>query len=180
MNEMEKRKKLVDYINSMNTDEIVVLHNDYCEAAGYDNDHIYSMEDMDSVMLGANPRWILERAFYGKFNPRHEYFRFNNSCNLESADYIFEMPISVDDIADYILSEKDSLGNDKIQEILDGEDELQELAAKIHAAKTWVEVEGELMALCEAAGMADEYKAADGDSFEAVIYKAAERLGVEV
>ena len=122
MNEMEKRKKLVDYINSRNTDEIVALHNDYCAAAGCDNDHIYSMEDIDSVMLGATPRWILERAFYGKFNPRHEFFRFNNSCNLESADYIFEMPISVDEIADYILSEEDSLGDDEIKEILDGED----------------------------------------------------------
>ena len=119
---MTKREKLIDYINGMKTDEIVALHNDYCEAAGYDNDHIYSMDDIDSALLGANPRWILERAFYGKFNPRHEYFRFNNSCNLESADYIFEMPISVDEIADYILSEEDSLGNDEIQKILDGED----------------------------------------------------------
>ena len=113
------KQKIVDYINSRNTDEIVALHNNYCEAAGYDNDHIYSMEDIDSVLLGANPHWILERAFYGKFNPRHAYFRFNNSYNLESADYIFEMPISVDEIADYILSAEDSLGNDEIQEILD-------------------------------------------------------------
>ena len=122
MNEMEKRKKLVDYINSRNTDEIVALHNDYCAAAGYDNDHIYSMEELDDFFSCSKPHWILERAFYGKFNPRHEYFRFNNSYNLESADYIFEMPISVDEIADYILSEEDSLGNDEIKEILDGED----------------------------------------------------------
>ena len=86
----------------------------------------------------------------------------------------------LEDISDYILSKEDSLGNDEIQEILDDEEELRELAAKIHAAKTWVEVEDELRALCDAAGMADEYKAADGDNFEAVIYKAAERLGVEV
>ena len=120
MNEMEKRKKLVDYINSRNTDEIVALHNDYCAAAGYDNDHIYSMDELDDFFSCSKPHWILERAFYGKFNPRHEYFRFNNSYNLESADYIFEMPISVDEIADYILSEEDSLGNDEIKEILDG------------------------------------------------------------
>ena len=122
MNEMEKRKKLVDYINSMNTDEIVALHNDYCDAAGYEDDRIYSMDELDEFFSCSKPRWILERAFYGKFNPRHKYFRFNNSYNLESADYIFEMPISVDEIADYILSEEDSLGNDEIQEILDTED----------------------------------------------------------
>ena len=177
---MAKREKLVDYINDMKTEEIVELHNRYCEAAGYEDDRIYSMYELDEILEGRTPTDILLRGFYGDFRPQHDFFWFNGYGNLESADYIADMPIFAIDIANYILSEKDSLGNDEIQEILDGEEELQELAAKIHAAKTWVEVEGELRALCEAAGMADEYKAADGDSFEAVIYKAAERLGVEV
>ena len=180
MNEMEKRKKLVDYINSMKTDEIVALHNDYCEAAGYEDDRIYSRYELDEILEGRTPTDILSMGFYGDFRPQHDFFWFNGYGNLKSADYITDMPISAIDIANYILSEKDSLGNDEIQEILDEEGELQELAAKIRAAKTWVEVEGELRTLCDAAGMADEYKAADGDSFEAVIYKAAERLGVEV
>lgn len=34
--------------------------------------------------------------------------------------------------------------------------------------------------LCELAGMSDEWKEADGDSFESVLYKAAESLGVEI
>ena len=180
MNEREKRKKLVDYINDMKTEEIVELHNSYCEAAGYEDDRIYSMYELDELLEGRTPTDILSMGFYGDFRPHHDFFWFNGYGNLESADFITDMPIFAIDIANYILSEEDSLGNDEIQEILDGEDELQELAAKIRAAKTWVEVEGELRALCEAAGMADEYKAADGDSFEAVIYKAAERLGVEI
>ena len=180
MNETEKRQKLVDYINDMKTEEIVELHNSYCEAAGYDNDHIYSMYELDELLEGRTPTDILSMGFYGDFRPHHDFFWFNGYGNLKSADFITDMPIFAIDIANYILSAEDSLGNDEIQEILDEEDELHELAAKIRAAKTWVEVEGELKALCEAAGMADEYKAADGDSFEAVIYKAAERLGVEV
>ena len=180
MNEIEKRKKLVDYINSMNDDEIVELHNCYCESAECEDDHIYSMYELDELLAGRTPTDILSMGFYGDFRPTHDFFWFNGCGNLESADYATDMPIFASDIADYILSEEDSLGNDEIQEILDEEDELQELATKIRAAKTWVEVEGELRTLCEAAGMADEYKAADGDSFEAVIYKAAERLGVEV
>lgn len=37
-----------------------------------------------------------------------------------------------------------------------------------------------LKAICEAAGMADEWAAADGETFEAVAYAAAEKLGLEL
>lgn len=35
-------------------------------------------------------------------------------------------------------------------------------------------------ALCELAGMADEYREADGETFEAVLFKSAAALGVEI
>lgn len=34
--------------------------------------------------------------------------------------------------------------------------------------------------LCEAADMTAEWETADGDTFEAVVYAAAEKLGVEI
>ena len=179
MNEMEKKKKLVDYIDGMGIEEKIALHNAYCDAANCMDDCIYTMDEMEEILDGVD-KWELVRMIqFGDFDFKKEFWGFNGYGNLVSYN-AWELPIYAEDIADYILSEEDSLGNDEIQEILDEEDELQELAAKIRAAKTWVEVEGELMALCEAAGMANEYKAADGDNFEAVIYKAAERLGVEV
>ena len=122
MSEMEKRKKLVDYINSMKTDEIVELHNRYCEAAGHEDDRIYSMYELDEIMEGRTPTDILSMGFYGDFRPQHDFFWFNGNGNLESADYITYMPIFAIDIANYILSEEDSLDNDEIQEILDEED----------------------------------------------------------
>lgn len=54
----------------------------------------------------------------------------------------------------------------------------QELAAKIAAADTWNE--SDCKKLCELAGMIDEWNAADGETFETVVYKAAEKLGVEI
>ena len=119
MNEMEKREKLIEYINSMNDDELVELHNSYCEAAGHEDDRVYSMRELDELLEGRTPTDILLRGFYGDFNPMHEFFWFNGNGNLESSDYILAAPIFARDIADYILSEKDSLGNDEIQEILD-------------------------------------------------------------
>lgn len=122
MNEMEKREKLVDYINGLGDDKLIELHNSYCEAAGYEDDRIYSMYELDELLEGMTPTDILLRGFYGDFNPRHAFFWFNGYSNLESADYMSGTPICAEDIADYILSEKDSLGNDEIQEILDEED----------------------------------------------------------
>lgn len=53
-----------------------------------------------------------------------------------------------------------------------------EIAEEIRSSETW---DNDLLAeLCEAAGMTDEWNAADGETFEAVAYKAAEKLGVEI
>ena len=179
MNETEKRQKIVDYIKDMGIEEKIALHNTYCDAANCMNDCIYAMDEMEEILGGVDTWKLVDMMRYGNFDFQDDFWGFNGYGNLDSYDAL-ELPVYAEDIADYILSEEDSLGNDEIQEILDDEDELQALAAKIHAAKTWVEVEDELKTLCEAAGMEDEYKAADGDNFEAVIYKAAERLGVEV
>ena len=117
------KQKIVDYINSMNDDEVIELHNSYCEAAGYEDDRIYRMYELDEFLEGRTPTDILSMGFYGDFRPQHDFFWFNGYGNLESADYITDMPIFASDIADYILSKEDSLGNDEIKEILDGEDE---------------------------------------------------------
>lgn len=57
-------------------------------------------------------------------------------------------------------------------------EEAQELARAIKAADTW-DLD-QLEKLCELAGMAEEWKQADSEEFEAVAYKAAEKLGVEI
>ena len=179
MNETEKRQKLVDYINGMGVEEKIALHNTYCEASNCMDNCIYAMDEIEEILDGVDKWELVRMVQFGDFDCTEEFWGFNGYGNLVSYN-AWELPIYAEDIAGFILWKEDSLGNDEIQEILDDEDEIQELAAKIRAAKTWVEVEGELKALCDAAGMADEYKAADGDNFEAVIYKAAERLGVEV
>lgn len=53
-----------------------------------------------------------------------------------------------------------------------------EIAKEIREMDTW---DMELLEeLCEAAGMLDEWDAADGETFEGVAFKAAEKLGVEI
>ena len=53
-----------------------------------------------------------------------------------------------------------------------------EIAADIRRPNTWdLDLYKEL---CEATGMADEWKAADGETFEEVVFSAAKKLGVEI
>ena len=123
MNEMEERKKLVDYINSLDDDKMVALHNAYCCASGGADSCIYRTYDLDELLEGRTPTDILCMSFYGNFNPRDRFFWFNGYGNLESTGYAVDAPIFAIDIANYILSEKDSLGNDKIKDILDEDEE---------------------------------------------------------
>lgn len=53
-----------------------------------------------------------------------------------------------------------------------------ELAQKIRKSDTW---DYDLLKkLCELADMSEEWENADGESFESVAIKAAEKLGVEI
>lgn len=54
------------------------------------------------------------------------------------------------------------------------------LALVISNADTWDECESECVELCRLAGMESEWQEADGDSFEAVLNKAAKKMNVEI
>lgn len=54
----------------------------------------------------------------------------------------------------------------------------QDIAARMRKAQEWDAKD--CKALCELAGMAADWEAADGETFEAVVQEAAEKLGVEI
>lgn len=121
MNENEKKQKLVDYINDMGVEEKIALHNTYCDAANCMDDWIYAMDDMEEVLDGVD-KWALVRMIrFGDFDFMKDFWQVNGYGNLDSYN-AWELPIYAKDIADYILSEDDSLNDGKIQEILDEED----------------------------------------------------------
>ena len=109
MNEMEKRKKLVDYIDGMGIEEKIALHNAYCDAANCTDDCIYTMDE------------LVRMVRFGNLDFAKDFWGFNGYGNIASYD-ASELPVYAEDIADYILSEEDSLGNDEIKKILDRED----------------------------------------------------------
>ena len=54
------------------------------------------------------------------------------------------------------------------------------IASAIREADTWEECENECAELCRLAGMESEWLEADGETFEAVLIEAAEKLNVEI
>ena len=77
------------------------------------------------------------------------------------------------------LPEKDSTagrqaGKDYIMKNI----EATKIAEALRSADTWNM--GLARELCALAGIAEAFDAADGESFESVIYAAADKLGVEV
>ena len=122
MNETEKRKKLVDYINSMGIEEKIALHNTYCDAANCMDDCIYRMNDLEVILEGVDKWRLVDMIRFGNFDFMKEFWSFNGYGNLDSYN-AWELPIYAEDIADYILLREDSLGNDEIQEILDEDEE---------------------------------------------------------
>ena len=59
-------------------------------------------------------------------------------------------------------------------------EEIKEIAAKIKAADNWMDVADEVEAICDAAGLLEEFKEADDSTFESVIFKAADTFGVKL
>ena len=73
---------------------------------------LYDMDDFDMVMEGYTPTEVVQRTFFGDFNPNGDYFFFNSYANLESI-YEWEMedhfkPI-LDEIVDNMLYNYDDL-----------------------------------------------------------------------
>ena len=125
MNETEKRQKIVDYIDSMGTEEKIALHNAYCDAANCMDDCIYAMDDMEEILDGVEKWELVRMVQFGDFDCMKDFWNFNGYGNLVSYN-AWELPIYASDIADYVLRKEDSLGNDEIQYILDEEEEENE------------------------------------------------------
>lgn len=66
-------------------------------------------------MSSIEPWEVARSAYYGDFRPCDKYFYFNSYGNLKSCDYIDQLPIYIDEIAEYIADNGDSLYNDDIQ-----------------------------------------------------------------
>lgn len=115
---------------------------------GYLNDdHYFSMDELDELYNGTEPSELLRQAFfgydeetyttdrdgnktYGAFNPNREYFRYNGYGNLVSADYK-DYTGQLDKYAVESMSE-----NRSYIDSIDNDEELTALFDELEAAAT--------------------------------------------
>lgn len=106
-------------LDGMTLSELIDIWNMFCDEICSES-QVYSMGEFDEYMYGVKPWEIARSAFFGDFNPTHDYFTFNGCGNLESFDYFTNenCPIVTSDIAEFIIQTKNTLDNDDLQEAL--------------------------------------------------------------
>lgn len=122
---MEKFELVKETLDNMSESDLFWLYKEYTNQAQLYDDEIFDMEEFDEIMSGSTPTDIAQKIFYGNFRPNDNYFRFDGYANLESIDWLKD-EIDLDEIADYIIDNENSLGNSEIQEILDEDDNEEE------------------------------------------------------
>ena len=119
---MTRYEKIKEFLEELDTVDIIMLHNQYCEESNNMDDYIYNMEEFDEIMQGMTPWEVARACFYGhEFCPAHDYFRFNGYANLESFNFApgGNSGVYISDLAEFIDREENDLDNDDLQEILD-------------------------------------------------------------
>lgn len=114
------KEKIVECLEDMDGNQLIHVHNEYCGAVNACDDYIYSMDDLDLLCSGQGAFWIACRTAFGDFNASDDYIKFNGYGNFQTLnDYSIRRHVYIDDIADYIVRNGDSLYNDDIQDIID-------------------------------------------------------------
>ena len=119
---MKLKEKLMEILETLDSDELIMLHNKISDC----DDYIYSMGEFDKIMYGQTAEWIACRVFNGEdgynkegcFNPSRDYFTFNGYGNLVSFDYASDY-IDLDEIADYITEKEDCFGIGELEEVFE-------------------------------------------------------------
>ena len=117
----QKVEQIKAILNDMYDDELVEIHNRYCEANNNYDDQIFQNDDatLNDVMGECTFAKAACKLYYSDYNYNDNYFWFDGYGNLESSndpkDNIF-----VDDIARYIVDDKNDLDNMDLREVIQG------------------------------------------------------------
>ena len=117
LNNMETTRDVVNELN---------LYNNCLDFLDF-----YYMEDLDECLYRFEPTTILNKMFYGDFNPNNDYFKFNVYGNLESYnewELIEEYEIYIDEIIEALLNNIDYIGiyDNKLKEMIEAYEDNKE------------------------------------------------------
>lgn len=114
------KTKIIEYLENLDDQTLLQLHNDYCDHNKYCDDHIFYMAELDDLLYGKTPSEIIDIA--GGIDTNDDYLRYT-IYGVQSFDNVSDF-IDLDALAEYIIDEDEDLNDDELREILDnGDDE---------------------------------------------------------
>ena len=120
-------EKLIEILAEMN-DDIVPVWNEYCDNIGYYDDRIEYMDSLDDLMCEKTATEILN-DIDRDFDIRDDYFRFT-IYGMESFSDPYDV-VDVDDLADYIIKNEETLYSDELVEFFEEVEEQEERYAEL-------------------------------------------------
>ena len=140
----------------------------------YDGKKMVNIEMNNWTGNGYTPDWSIDFFEAGNL----EYDEDLESYIVEDVAYCIEQAMDWKNAdGDFYEPDTDTSNRNVDVEEIDVP-EATSVAFRIRTADTWDADDCE--ALCKLAGMEQEWEAADGETFEQVVQKAAVRLGVEI
>ena len=124
---MARFDEIKEYLENLDEDSLYSIYSEYTHVTdNYDyeifpNDEYY----INDILADHDPYWILCRVYYGDYNMADDWFRFDGYGNLESFRNLKDY-VDIDEMAEYIDDENDSLYDDNIEEILNSYEEEEE------------------------------------------------------
>lgn len=94
---------ITDYLNELDNNELVSIHNEYCQSQNYADNEIYNNdEEFFNMFFEGKVLDAVRAVSYGEYNYSNDYVIFNGYGNLES----FNNPsahVDISEIANDIL-----------------------------------------------------------------------------
>ena len=101
------KQKVKNYIMSIDEDELMELHNDYCDAHNNPVALIYENNDLFLNERFSNPS-DLARVITKDYRYNHDFVKFDGYGNLESSDYVWSLINDYSELVDYVINENQS------------------------------------------------------------------------
>lgn len=117
---MNKKEKLIDYLQELSDSELVYMHNEYCYSTNHYDDEIFLSDMFDEIFSSYEPWEIACKIHFGDFNPSYDYFKFNGYANIVSLHkWDIDKYVEIVDIVDYILENDVDFDDNNIRHVLD-------------------------------------------------------------
>lgn len=118
---MKTQNEIKKYLENLSDGDLLSLWNEYKSERCYDGE-VYYMEEFNEICESLKPIDLATKIFYGSFNPNHDYFIFSGYANLESSNYLDDF-IDIDELAQHIYDNDDSLDDYDLRNFLDEDEE---------------------------------------------------------